>query len=74
MRQIREAKSMEDAVQERAQRMGSHAPPYKFLELIGKGSFGRVFKRYVCTFVVHGLPCASPIDRSPKMRIASYNL
>lgn len=36
---------MERAVLERARRDNVAVPPYEFLELIGKGSFGRVFKR-----------------------------
>ena len=45
IKQVREAKQMEEAVNERAQRMGVPPPNYDFLELIGKGTFGRVFKR-----------------------------
>lgn len=44
-KQIQAAKEMQQAVLERAQRTGKEPPPYEFLELIGKGSFGRVFKR-----------------------------
>ncbi|EON64207.1 STE/STE20/YSK protein kinase [Coniosporium apollinis CBS 100218] len=43
-KQIQAAKEMQQAVLERAQRTGKEPPPYEFLELIGKGSFGRVFK------------------------------
>lgn len=46
VKQRREAKEMEKAIQERADRAGVAVPPYAFLEIIGKGSFGRVFKRY----------------------------
>lgn len=44
VKQRRQAKEMEQAVKERAQRMGTSAPSYSFLEIIGKGSFGQVFK------------------------------
>lgn len=47
IKQRREAKEMEKAVKDRAQRLGVPPPKYEFLEIIGKGSFGRVFKRYV---------------------------
>ena len=45
IKQRREAREMEKAVQERAKRMKTEAPPYEFLEMIGKGTFGRVYKR-----------------------------
>lgn len=41
---IRMAKSQEAAVVERCKRSGIAAPGYTFDELIGKGSFGRVYK------------------------------
>ncbi|KAF2498323.1 kinase-like protein [Lophium mytilinum] len=44
LKQIEQAKEMQTLVEERARRAGGEAPPYEFLELIGKGSFGRVFK------------------------------
>ncbi|KAI9699200.1 MAG: hypothetical protein M1820_007279 [Bogoriella megaspora] len=44
LKQAEEAKEMQLAVEERAKRIGVEVPPYEFLELIGKGSFGRVFK------------------------------
>ncbi|KAI9727973.1 MAG: hypothetical protein M1828_005378 [Chrysothrix sp. TS-e1954] len=43
MKQAREAQEMAAAVEERARRTGETPPPYTFLELIGKGSFGRVY-------------------------------
>ena len=46
LKQAEEAKDMQKAVEERANRIGVDIPPYEFLELIGKGSFGRVFKRH----------------------------
>lgn len=45
IKQRRQAKEMEKAVQDRAKRLGQDPPPYEFLEMIGKGTFGRVFKR-----------------------------
>lgn len=44
MRAIQQAKEMEALVAERAKRGGDEAPPYDFIELIGKGAYGRVFK------------------------------
>ncbi|KAF2806849.1 kinase-like protein [Mytilinidion resinicola] len=44
LKQIEQAKEMQTLVEERARRAGGEPPPYEFLELIGKGSFGRVFK------------------------------
>ena len=38
------AADMQKAVEERASRTGVPVPPYQFLEMIGKGSFGQVFK------------------------------
>lgn len=43
-KQVQEAKDMEKAVRHRANRLNIDIPPYDLLELIGKGSFGRVFK------------------------------
>ncbi|KAF2235015.1 kinase-like protein, partial [Viridothelium virens] len=44
LKQAEEAKDMQKAVEERASRIGVEVPPYEFLELIGKGSFGRYSK------------------------------
>jgi hypothetical protein len=41
---VRMAKSQEAAVVEKCKRSGAAAPGYTFDELIGKGSFGRVYK------------------------------
>ncbi|KAF1912645.1 hypothetical protein BDU57DRAFT_598085 [Ampelomyces quisqualis] len=44
-RAVLEARQMEDLVVERAKRAGDkEPPPYEFHELIGKGSYGRVYK------------------------------
>lgn len=43
-RQIQEAKKWQTQIEERASRRGAVAPGYEFLELTGKGSYGRVFK------------------------------
>jgi hypothetical protein len=44
-RQIQDAKNMQTAVAERLTKKGLNVPPYEFLELTGKGSYGRVYKR-----------------------------
>jgi protein-serine/threonine kinase len=45
IRAVQEAKQMEELVAERAKRAGDkEPPPYEFLELIGKGAYGRVYK------------------------------
>jgi len=44
LKQMTEAKTMMKVVRERAERMNVDPPPYNLLELIGKGSYGRVFK------------------------------
>lgn len=41
---VRMAKSQEAAVVEKCKRSGVAPPGYTFDELIGKGSFGRVYK------------------------------
>jgi hypothetical protein len=43
-KQIQDAKDMYQIITRNAERTGSAPPPYKFLELIGKGAFGRVYK------------------------------
>ena len=48
-KQVKDAKDMQQVVIERASRSGAAVPPYDFIELIGKGSFGRVYKWYTCS-------------------------
>jgi len=43
-KQVQDAKDMAQMIRERAARTGTAVPDYEFLELIGKGSFGRVYK------------------------------
>jgi protein-serine/threonine kinase len=44
-RAMQEAKQMQELVAERAKRAGdTEPPPYDFIELIGKGAYGRVYK------------------------------
>lgn len=45
LKQMREAKEMGKSVRRQADRIGVPLPPYDFLELIGKGAYGKVFKR-----------------------------
>ncbi|CAI6278834.1 unnamed protein product [Periconia digitata] len=44
LRARQQAQEMQILVSERARRSGEDPPPYEFFELIGRGSFGRVFK------------------------------
>ncbi|KAF2634925.1 kinase-like protein [Massarina eburnea CBS 473.64] len=43
-RAVQQAQDMQNLVAERVKRSGEEAPPYDFYELIGKGTYGRVFK------------------------------
>jgi protein-serine/threonine kinase len=47
LRQINDAKEMQGIIADRSKRLGRDPPPYEFLELIGKGTYGRVYKRFV---------------------------
>ena len=44
IKQRRQAKEMEKAIHERAKHQKIPAPAYDFLEMIGKGTYGRVYK------------------------------
>ncbi|KAI1759050.1 kinase-like protein [Hypoxylon sp. FL1150] len=43
---VEDARKMEEAVQEECAKSGKPAPGYRLTELIGKGSFGRVYKAH----------------------------
>ena len=43
----REAQRQAEAIHEKLRRLGQEIPKFDFLELIGKGAYGRVFKWYV---------------------------
>ncbi|KAJ9625595.1 hypothetical protein H2203_004354 [Taxawa tesnikishii (nom. ined.)] len=43
-KQVQDAKDMQRLITDRCNKNGTSVPPYEFLELIGKGSFGRVYK------------------------------
>ena len=44
---VEDARQMQAKVIEECKRAGKDPPPYGLEELIGKGSFGRVYKGYV---------------------------
>ena len=56
---VREAKLQEEAIHERLRRIGHEIPKYTFLELIGKGAYGRVFKSYVYLCILLTNVCLS---------------
>ena len=39
-----EAQQQEQAIRQKLERNGLQFPPFRFLEIIGKGAFGRVYK------------------------------
>ena len=38
-----EAKNLEKGIREKLEKVGAEFPPYKLIDLIGKGNYGRVF-------------------------------
>ena len=46
-KQRREAKTMQKIILDQAKHLGQPPPQYEFLEFIGKGTFGKVYKWYV---------------------------
>lgn len=46
-RQIQDAKNMQKIVEDRLTKKALTPPAYEFLELIGKGAYGRVYKRCI---------------------------
>lgn len=54
MRAMQEADVQQQMINEKVKRLGLPQPDYQFKELIGKGSYGRVYKRYVS---IHQYPC-----------------
>lgn len=54
-RAITAAKEMQAIVDREVKKPGVTDPKYEFLELIGKGAFGRVYKRYVLCRQCDGL-------------------
>lgn len=49
MAMMNDAKKMQLSVMEDCKKTGKVPPKYNLLQLIGKGSFGRVYKAYVVT-------------------------
>ena len=45
-RAVEEAKKQQKVVDEKSKRQGTQPSDYEFEELIGKGAYGRVYKRY----------------------------
>lgn len=43
-RRVKDAKDMYETIVRNAERSNTSVPPYEFLELIGKGAYGRVYK------------------------------
>lgn len=72
IRAIQQAKEMELLVAERAKRSGDEPPPYDFFELIGKGSYGRVFKGYAGCFELQNCVLISAQQRSQDQWIGRH--
>ena len=63
---MRLAKEQEKVVEEKCKRSNEDIPGYTFDELIGKGSFGRVYKGQVRSFSVHTAVSNVPYCRRQK--------
>jgi len=56
-RALEEARQMQAIVTESANKAGKAPPKYVLDELIGKGSFGRVYRGYVIDNLSHNVTC-----------------
>ena len=58
-RAIREAEQQQKVINEKLRKLGLGPTGYQFRELIGKGSYGRVYKRYLFTILLthHSFTC-----------------
>ena len=48
---VEAAEKQQDAIDEQCKRLKEDPPSYRLLELIGKGAYGRVYKRWSLAFI-----------------------